>query len=151
MPGRAWTRALSAYRLQIIHQHTLWHGRETYSTRENRYPIHACGPPRNVSMLPHTPGMALAASWDDSQRSGLFQSQSISDFGQDTEYTYLNSRASFPHNASDRLIGKIGIDTACPLRILHSTSYSVMFNLHNKSMAIDRLTICYRKLSLSYQ
>jgi|GEM_PF-6362418 len=61
-------------------------GRETYSTRENRYPIHACGPPRNDSMLPHTPGMALAASLDDSQRSGLSQSRSISDFDQDTEY-----------------------------------------------------------------
>ena len=72
-------------------------------------------------------------------------------FCQDTEYTYLNSRASFPHNAFDRLIGKIGINTACPLRTLHSTSYSIMFNLHNKSVTIDILTICYRKFSLSYQ
>jgi len=124
---------------------------EAYSTRENRYPMHACGPPRNVSMLPHTPGMALAASLDDSQRSGLSQSRLISNFDQDAEYTYLNSRASFPHNASDRLIGRIGINTICPLRTLRSTNHSVMFNLHNKSMTIDRLTICYRKLSLYYQ
>ena len=145
---------MSAFNLQITSYSSIYFvklEREAYSTRENRYPMHACGPPRNVSMLPHTPGMVLAVSLDDSQRSGLSQSRSISNFDQDTEYTYLNSRASFPHNASDRLIGRIGINTICPLRTLRSTNHSIMFNLHSKSVTIDRLTICYRKISLSYQ
>jgi len=38
---------------------------------ENRYPIHARGPPRNVSRLPQMPGMVLTASGTDSHRSGL--------------------------------------------------------------------------------
>ena len=149
----AWTWALSTYGLHTGYSSIYFVKleREAYSTRENRYPMHACGPPRNVSMLPHTPGMVLAASLDDSQRSGLSQSRSISNFDQDTEYTYLNSRASFPHNASDRLIGRIGINTICPLRTLRSINHSIMYNLHNKSVTIDRLTICYRKFSLSYQ
>ncbi len=41
--------------------------------RENRYPMHALEPPRNVSMLPHTPGTVLAVSGIDAQRSGLYE------------------------------------------------------------------------------
>jgi len=52
---------------------------ETYSTRENLYAIHPCDPPRNISMLPHTPGISAGIS-----------------FNQNTEYTYFNSRVSFP-------------------------------------------------------
>lgn len=44
---------------------------ETYSTSENRNPIHARGPPRNVSIFPQTPGMLLAVSGIESHRSGL--------------------------------------------------------------------------------
>jgi len=101
-------------------------------------------------MLPHTPGIALAASLDDSQRSGLSQLWPINNLDQDTEYTYLNSRASFPHNASDRLIGKIGIYNVCPLRTLHSTSRSVI-SIFTTQVWQSILTKCYRKLSLSYQ
>lgn len=43
----------------------------TDSTSENRYPMHERGPPKNVIMLPHTPGSAAAASGVFSQRSGL--------------------------------------------------------------------------------
>jgi len=140
----------SAFILQIPSHSSAYFGilgRETYSTRENRYPIHACGPPRNDSMLPHTPGMALAASLDDSQRSGLSQSRSISNFDQDTEYTYLNSRASFPHNDSDRLIGRIGISTVCPLRTLRSTNHSIMFNLQQQKCAHNMLSQIFPFLS----
>ena len=54
---------------------------ETYSTRENLYAIHPCDPPRNISMLPHTPGIALISA-------GI-------SFNQNTGYTYFNSRVSF--------------------------------------------------------
>jgi hypothetical protein len=40
----------------------------------NRYPIQARGPPKKVSMLPHTPGIVFAASGIDSHLSGLHNS-----------------------------------------------------------------------------
>ena len=144
----------SAFNLQITSYSLTYfvvQERETYSTRENQYPIHAYGPPRNVSILPHTPGIVLSALLDNSQHSGLFQSQPISNFDQDIGYTYLNSQASSLHNAFNKLIGRIRINTICPLYTLCSTNHFVMFNLHNKSIAIGRLTIYYCKLSLSYQ
>lgn len=45
---------------------------DTDSTSENRYPIQARGPPRNVSMLPQMPGILVAASGIDAHRSGLW-------------------------------------------------------------------------------
>lgn len=42
-----------------------------HSRSENLYPIHARGPPMNVSMLPQTPGIVVAASGTEAHRSGL--------------------------------------------------------------------------------
>ena len=93
----------SAFNLQITNHSsgypvTLEMG--TYSTRENWYVIHPCSLLRNVSMSLCTFGIALAALLDKSLYSDLFQSGSISSFNQNTQYTYLNSWACFPYNAS---------------------------------------------------
>ena len=93
----------------------------THSTMEKRYPMHARGPPRKLSRCAHTPGIPTTASGIFSQRSGLGGARSDRDTRMEMG-TYLNSNASSPQSALERLTARMGINMSVPLSTLHQAS-----------------------------
>lgn len=80
--------------------------------------MQACGPARNVNMLPHTDGIACIFSGGDSQRSGLW-SFSVCVTGEPGN-AHRNSNASSPQSSVERLIARMGTKTLSPFLTLHN-------------------------------
>ena len=111
---------------------------------ENRYPMHACGPPRNVRRCPHTPGILETASGGFAHRSGLRVSRFIATLanvasGRATEEAHLNSSASSPHIALERWTARMGMMMRFPFATLRP---AVSLGAANEAKRTHRISYC---------
>ena len=116
--------------------------------------MQARGPPRNVNIFPHTPGMDAVASGVVSHLSGLKKKGVLSRRDhypkKEMHKTHLNSKESSPHIDFARFKARMGINNVWPFLILSRDHMSHQKSTRNRNsrdsihhssiLVFDRLT-----------